>query len=730
MSNKLYPMSMPILMQNIPRSDEAMIQSPAGITYHLSKRQLNIQWEDDGPNLVVPPNCIHTILVLFHQHGVYAKMIRNGKPHVKTGYMDPGDLQLYTSVAFYIRDVIFAFKEEWEEHGYKFKFRSARLEFHTAMVLTGGTFNNKNVRKVKKKFNVTWNDFVERVEVADVMKLNADEKAYHELLCGKDENLCGLDVFSTVTHSKQSHDMIERFIQDRKSTWAVKNIIDLEHEEQQEGTTNKKEKQGIPLATDDAVESKNGEKKFRNTNEVISEKEDGAMNNSQHGVQNTAVGRGQTQEYEAPTILVICTGEGDGMSETEHELEKCDTLAISSIHWKDDDASEAFTKVVDSVGAPTKTTQKLNHYTKSIAGVKNNETHAVAGRAGAKSSITVMNEEEFKLANFTRFDAGQGLEAKNAFLMAASVDDAQSLMIRGMMEGDGKDISKTLIVWMIQRFRKLVRVPLDAPLNGQLITQSPDEYNELTENDYFEALGIERLYAALVHAEKSPEHLIHLAHALGRAAKETNILSDSNPNTPSLDPLPPTMLPRAIMSLTSTIPFENNIENKSLPDSFITMTDTHIHDGSASDQGNAEGKSTYDTEDRGNRNTGDFAPDADADDVSMSDNVYNASQVSELRGPHSHTDHMNINFSNLSADLMETEALNDGNSVSDNRDLSVGTPREGQRKKEDSVAFSGTMVLQISLEMSKIDLTHNPYQDKRKRENVKRSNPLPSTSRK
>jgi hypothetical protein len=39
-----------------------------------------------------------------------------------------------------------------------------------AMVLTGGTFNDLNVRKVKKRFNVTWNDFVERVEVTDVMK--------------------------------------------------------------------------------------------------------------------------------------------------------------------------------------------------------------------------------------------------------------------------------------------------------------------------------------------------------------------------------------------------------------------------------------------------------------------------------------------------------------------------------------------------------------------------------
>jgi hypothetical protein len=97
-------------------------------------------------------------------------MLTNGEPKVKEGRMDPEDLQLYESVAAYLRDVILAFKEEWEGEGYKTKFRSARLEFHMAMVLTGGAFNDLNVRKVTKKFNVTWDNFVDHVEVTDVLK--------------------------------------------------------------------------------------------------------------------------------------------------------------------------------------------------------------------------------------------------------------------------------------------------------------------------------------------------------------------------------------------------------------------------------------------------------------------------------------------------------------------------------------------------------------------------------
>lgn len=89
---------------------------------------------------------------------------------VKEDRMDPREVRAFMSVAAYLRDVILAFKEEWEGEEHKSTFRSARLEFHIAMVLTGGMFNNKNMRRVQDKYNVIWNDFVQRVEVTDVMK--------------------------------------------------------------------------------------------------------------------------------------------------------------------------------------------------------------------------------------------------------------------------------------------------------------------------------------------------------------------------------------------------------------------------------------------------------------------------------------------------------------------------------------------------------------------------------
>ncbi|KAG2360977.1 hypothetical protein BDR07DRAFT_1486439 [Suillus spraguei] len=688
MAAKFYPMSKPVLIEKILRSDKAcaMIKSSPITEYHLNKRKLTVQWEVNGPNLVVPPNCAHPLLVLLHQHGVYVKMLTNGEPKVKEGRMGPGDLQLYTSVAAYIRDVIVAFKEEWEEVGYEPKFRSARLEFHMAMVLTGGAFNDQNLRRVKKKFNVTWNDFVKRVEVTDVTKLSGDENAYHQLICGKDENMCGLDVFPSIKHSDESLCMIERFIEDREAAWrAKKNVGELECGEQRGPTA-------IRGAKGEYVDSTEGKEVVDNTNGVqrMSTHEGQKVKSSQHVVQDTLTDRGECHE----------------ISETQQALAKLDVLALSTSRQINDLVSEAVPQVVESVQATRKTTETVNARTRfadvvtaqsnAAMAVNHSTTPVVAAGAGAKASNKVTGEENFQIGGSTMVDAGKGGEAKNevckAFL-STSVDDMQDLVTRAVMEGDGVDISKKLMVWMMRRFRTLVGIPLEEPLNGQLIQQSPDEYHDLTENDYFEALGIERLYAALVNAEESPGHLIHLAHALGRAAKETNLLSDSKPDAPCLDPLPPTTLPTA-----------------------ITM-DTHIEkNGSVSDQGDAAGEPAHDTHDDENHNVGESAPDADENNGSRADSVRRASEVSELHASHAPTDHiidipkiqnyrvsqditsndnnhMQRDVSNISAHRMDTEAVKDRKSAGKHRNSSLSAGREGKRKRRhaNSVSLSDTM---------------------------------------
>lgn len=51
------------------------------------------------------------------------------------------------------------------------------------------------------------------------------------------------------------------------------------------------------------------------------------------------------------------------------------------------------------------------------------------------------------------------------------------------------------------------------------------------------SLGLERFYVALTHMHHSPYHLVYLFHALGKAALETKLLSDSNSTVEAVEPL-------------------------------------------------------------------------------------------------------------------------------------------------------------------------------------------------
>lgn len=67
--------------------------------------------------------------------------------------------------------------------------------------------------------------------------MNGDENAYHSLICGKDENMCGLDDFPSIKHSKESSRMIERFITEREAAWANKHVNPPPQAAKQQGST-------------------------------------------------------------------------------------------------------------------------------------------------------------------------------------------------------------------------------------------------------------------------------------------------------------------------------------------------------------------------------------------------------------------------------------------------------------------------------------------------------------
>lgn len=89
------------------------------------------------------------------------------------GRVDPMEVQLYTSMLAYLKDVMVAFMEETEASGNTRSGgleRSARLDFHYALAISGAKFTDSNYRKMGKMFNVKWTDFLTGVNIPALAK--------------------------------------------------------------------------------------------------------------------------------------------------------------------------------------------------------------------------------------------------------------------------------------------------------------------------------------------------------------------------------------------------------------------------------------------------------------------------------------------------------------------------------------------------------------------------------
>ncbi|KAG2079501.1 hypothetical protein BD769DRAFT_1400660 [Suillus cothurnatus] len=325
------------------------------------------------------------------------------------------------------------------------------------------------------------------------------------------------------------------------------------------------------------------------------------------------------------------------------------------------------------------------------------------GRARKRGSLKNSQKAIIEVIAEIQVDAGKSPIDALTPLLPLSWDNMDALTERAFTEGDGVLVSKNLLSWMTERYRILVGIPLNEPLHGQLIPQSPDEYHNLKEDDYLEALGIERLYAALVNAEESPEHLIHLAHALGRIVKDTNTLSDSKPNTRALDPLPPTKLP-----------------GKNTPHRQVISTDRYVGVVPALSKSDSLSKSTG----------------IDDHDGSVSSNVCTSNAAAAHPGSAAKTstsiddNPMHIDVNNDDSCMMDAEGVRDGDSDKDDSNNSRDDT-DGQRKRKsvDWLAqYSPPVQLLLSLNEADINLTIISYQNHDGRSHKKWIKPLDSAS--
>ncbi|KAG2063550.1 hypothetical protein BDR04DRAFT_1123183 [Suillus decipiens] len=168
-------------------------------------------------------------------------------------------------------------------------------------------------------------------------------------------------------------------------------------------------------------------------------------------------------------------------------------------------------------------------------------------------------------------------------------------------EGNSQIFLK-LGAWMLLRFRQLAMIPFDDAVDGLVIPDSPRGMQFTNEHDFYEALGMERLYSAIAHIDTRPQFMRHLLCRLGRSVASNNDLDGgsnaiavASPPAVTISMMSETNLPW--LSLTSSMDTDGhrditeehtNVTN-ALQDMDISGQNCSI-DGTSNEMGRSEGK--------------------------------------------------------------------------------------------------------------------------------------------
>ncbi|KAG2360978.1 hypothetical protein BDR07DRAFT_1486440 [Suillus spraguei] len=542
-----YPLSDPVVLHNIQRSVEernALCKMNITLAPIIREGILGVMFENGDRYYPISRLCSNTFYAVHHQWLKYVEMVTKYAIEVDGGRVDPKYLQLYTSMVAYLKDVMFAFKEETDASGNNDLIglqRSARLDFHYALALSGQTFTESNRRKMEKKFKVRWEDFITGVNIPELAKL-ADPSAIHALLCGDDENFCGL---GSVNHTEASLTMIDRHIKNSIASWcASKNSVlhgktlpasgpaGLEKAKQVNDGLSEK---GDGQRTVDTARPTTRSEKLVIKLPAIAKKKDSRQEDTVTGTRDRMRKKKSVKQLRT---LKILTEKDEGIGAPPVEM----VTSSSKKHTKKasegrpyvpkDGQKQSRTRVINEGGKrrpqnsfvqsspvqPERTGGKVDEFINaSVQGT----SRSVTQRAGQVDENVMSGDSASSSISGTRTHSSD-----------------KELLRRAMLFADGTTIANNMLIWFVKQYRCVTGTPLDEDFNGRLVSCSPDEANSIDRDSYLEALGLERLYVALSHMHDSPYHLVHLFHALGKAALETNLLSNSSTRVDAVEPLP------------------------------------------------------------------------------------------------------------------------------------------------------------------------------------------------
>ncbi|KAG1789581.1 uncharacterized protein HD556DRAFT_1311175 [Suillus plorans] len=509
-------------------------------------------------------------------------------------------VKFYLSLVSYFKDVILAFHQEAKDDASSStsKWRSAYLDYHIALALHNSAFTEAMQATALGEMKRTWAQFLEKKALKEVQQLTA--KRMHDVFCSAGNNMCG----GSFKHTMSDDETVSALLKSVTGDESAKPMNNAD-----EDINNSMDSHNTPISMkgnstmsrklseivhDDAEASRSASSRTTRSmsksskpisSEIDVEDGDSAVSRNTRSISILSKQESLQIEEEA------------GESPSSQKIRSKPVLNNPKIHGRQKNSiivnggSKLKKQVVDTDHeSPTdEIASQFEHNTNSKKNSKERRqkrktrSSKALGKQKAAASPVVESEEDEEDATAVypsvqpaveeedEMDGKESVEEKYDNVILPSVQDGWKDWTKVVFEDGNSKIFLTLATWMLIRFRQLTNIDMETPLGGLVIPENPRLLDDIQDDHFFEALGMERLYSALVHLETSPRYMTHIFHALGKVIANSDV-SEGNPRMMPCNS-PPSVEAQMMSDL--DIPWltlNNNLEEGPLP-AFNNITD-------------------------------------------------------------------------------------------------------------------------------------------------------------
>ncbi|KAG2079421.1 uncharacterized protein F5147DRAFT_661883, partial [Suillus discolor] len=521
------------------------------VSLEVEDNMYMLKLSDATIRVKVPPKCIDQIRVVIQQFRVYQRTAREIMKLPKADRVDE-TLQFYLSLVSYFKDVIVAFHREAKDDASSStsKWRSAHLDYHFALALHDSSFTEETQATALKAMKRTWTHFWEKKAFKDVQQLTA--KRMHDSFCSGGDDMCG-GSFQHILSDDDSMSVVIKKLTGDGSVQPKNNESERvagSMDSQDDPITTKKRstisETSSQIVVDDAVTELSSSSRMTRSKSIASKKISSQIS-ANDSLSASSLQKRSMSTSSKQALSQIDADAGDSASSQQKTSKSSSnkvkqggrqqkSVAVKGgKHTKLQSPTDEIASMFES-NANSKRTQKDKKQTRKTRSSK------ALGKQKAASPPMVESEDHGEEASAVYPSVEPEVEEDNDMdwkesaadvhqydeVLLPSVQDGWKEWTKILFEDGNSHIFLRLATWMLIRFRQLTNIDMNAPIDGIVIPQNPRLMDDVGDDHFFEALGLERLYSAIVHMETSPRYMSHIFHALGKVLASSDV-SASNP---------------------------------------------------------------------------------------------------------------------------------------------------------------------------------------------------------